>query len=634
MRRYILLVALGACSASPAISEGTQELVGAPSGTPTFPNTQVGQTSAAQTYYIYETTMTIGVHTDTISSIAYSCPDFTVNWAAGTTSDDCVNDGCGTESIAPGSSQGSDPDKVPYLVCPLLLDCEYDTIYSFTATFHPTVAAAVSCVLTITSTSGTQTYTLSGTGTAPPIHVTVSPASIGFGGVRTGSSSTPVAVTIANSGGSTATVSSVSVPSGFAIQSGPSAPFSVGSGSSQMLQVVCDPPSTGSYGGNMTIVTNDPITPTFSIPVSCTGITSTLAVSPSPAVIPTTRVGEPVQQTIEITNMGGASTTIQDVIITGVDTVNAPANNTPLAANGSTQAVVSFPATMAGPVSGNMHIDYDSGKSVDVAISGNALATSMSLTPDGDVDFGPVCAGQSAMRTFDVIANQAGPFVIQSISTPDAPFTVAAPSLPASVQGNAANTVSFMVTAAPTTAGPASSAITITTDIPNGQPDTITVDVTGLPAGVSATPTTLDLGPVPVSMTTLGQSINITNCGTTSINVSSATITGMDADAFAIVMNPASSSIDPAASAAWLIVMNASTPGQKQATFEVDYDGGSQMVPLTGEPFMPGGDGSGSSSNVTEKSSYYACNAGGAAALWPLALAFGVLVVRRRRRVE
>ena len=39
--------------------------------------------------------------------------------------------------------------------------------------------------------------------------------------------------------------------------------------------------------------------------------------------------------------------------------------------------------------------------------------------------------------------------------------------------------------------------------------------------------------------------------------------------------------IDANASASWLVVMNAQTVGEKDATFEVDYDGGSATIALT-----------------------------------------------------
>src|ERR1700733_14674071 len=59
VRRALLLLVLGACTSTLPTAETSSQLVGAPEGTTTFPSTQVGATSAAQTYYIYEITNTV-----------------------------------------------------------------------------------------------------------------------------------------------------------------------------------------------------------------------------------------------------------------------------------------------------------------------------------------------------------------------------------------------------------------------------------------------------------------------------------------------------------------------------------------------------------------------------------------------
>jgi MYXO-CTERM domain-containing protein len=230
---------------------------------------------------------------------------------------------------------------------------------------------------------------------------------------------------------------------------------------------------------------------------------------------------------------------------------------------------------------------------------------------------------------FDVVANEDGSFELSAVSQPTAPFSVMTPTLPASVEGDAGNTVSFSVTAAPTDAGSASSTIDVNTDIPMGQADTISLAVEGLPAGVTPTPATLDLGAVAVQTTSQGQTITLSNCGASALTIADTVITGDQAPDFTIVQSPTSTTIDANASASWLVVMNAQTVGEKDATFEIDYDSGSATVPLTGVAFDPnaaGSDGGGG----TDKSSYYACSAGRGAALWPIGLA--LLALRRRRK--
>jgi MYXO-CTERM domain-containing protein len=335
-------------------------------------------------------------------------------------------------------------------------------------------------------------------------------------------------------------------------------------------------------------------------------------------------------QSISLTNTGAATATISSVTVTGMSMVSAPPANTMLAQNQTAMAVISFDAAAAGSATGDLTVVTDT-STLDIPITADALVTSMSVTPDGEVDFGPVCSGQSKTQMFSLVATAAGPFQLTAVSTPDDPFSVTTPTLPASVQGNAGNTVTFSATVAPTTAGSATSTFGVTTDIPNGTPDSIALTVIGLPSGVSATPPMVDLGEVAIQTTSLGQEIDLSNCGDAAITIAGATIYGSDAyntDAFSIVSQPPSMMVAANTTVSWLVVMNSQLPGQLAATFEVDYSGGSATVALVGEPYDPSGSDTGTSSS--DKSSYYACSTGRGAALWPIALA--LVALRRRRR--
>jgi hypothetical protein len=625
VRRLIILLAL--CVPAVAGAAPSAPIPVSPATSGAFPNTQVGNTSAAQDYTIEEISLHIAL-SETVS-IAYSCPDFTVTPTSGTIYNSCQNIGCETED-----------DTVPCIE-PTTVICTPEVNMSFAATFHPTVAAAVSCVLSITSSGGSsETYTLSGTGTPPPIDVSASPGSIAFGGVRIDTTSSTVNVTVSNTGGSPATISSVAISgTGYAIASGTSTSHTLAAGTSELHGVTCSPGETvGALGaGALTISSNDPTNPTITIPLSCSGITSKVAVSPSPIVIPTTRVGEPVMQTVTFTNTGAATATLSSVAVTGMTMVSAPPAGTMLAENQSANAVISFDAAMAGSATGDLTIATDTGM-IDVPITADALVTTMSLTPDGEVDFGPVCSGESKTQMFSLLANSDGPFELTAVSMPDAPFSVVTPMLPASVQGDAANTVTFSVTATPADVGSAASSIMVTTDIPNGTPDTITLTVVGLPTGVSATPPTVDLGEVAIQTTSLGQQVDLSNCGSAEITIADTMIYGDDAGDFSIVQQPTSMTVAPNSTVSWLVVMNAQSigsgsDGSVDATFEIDYSGGSSTVALVGEPYDPNAGSGSDGGSTSDKSSYYACSTGRGAALWPIALALVALRRRRRRNV-
>jgi MYXO-CTERM domain-containing protein len=142
---------------------------------------------------------------------------------------------------------------------------------------------------------------------------------------------------------------------------------------------------------------------------------------------------------------------------------------------------------------------------------------------------------------------------------------------------------------------------------------------------VTATPESLDLGSLQVNTTTLGQEARLSNCGTAPIAFSNARIEGPDALDFAIVQQPSSSTIAPAETASWLIVLQAHSVGPKQATFAVDHDGGTASVTLQGE-------GLGDLIEGLGRGSYYACSTGNAGTLWPVTVALALIWRRRRRR--
>jgi len=613
--RSLIWIAMGLAACQAATSSTEQPLLTPAAavlqtdGTSTFNATQVGQTSNTLHFAIRTNTNNTTV---TISSFSYSCPDYTVTGTLpGYAERDCETT-CAT---------GGNP-----IICPIVSCTDYD--YAFTAVFHPSVAATTSCVVTINTDAGAPVLTLGGTGTPPPIHVSAAPGSINFGGVRVSTDSTGVGVTITNSGGATATINSVTASAGFVV-TGNTGSHGLGAGASEGVTVVCHPSVVGADNGNLTISSNDPSNPTINIGLGCSGTDSSLAISPSPAVLPTIRVGETEQQNITITNAGGAATSLQNVTLTGMTMVTAPPPGTMLAAGQMTTATIAFDAQAKGDVSGVLHIDYDNGKTVDTQITAKAVATSLSLTPDGDVELGPICIGQTHTQDFALIAADEGAFKLTSVTMPESGFTLTAPTLPATVQGSAANTVKLTVHAAPASDGDLTSSFQLVTDIPMATPHTINLHMLGLTEGVNGPPM-VDLGGNLINQTSLGQHVQISNCTDTPVTIASVNISGTDAADFAVVDQPTDLTIMPAQSIQWLVVLDPHSGGDKSAQFNANFDGGTTVVPLIGEgltDMLPPQDDAG-----TSKSSYYACNAGSTSAFLPVALALGGLLVRRRRR--
>lgn len=574
----------------------------------TFANTQVGTSSAPHTIQVNAS----GYSYNEIDNIVENCPDFSIDWAPGVAYktcepvEPCIQQ-CPAQSAAicgPGS------ETVPYY---------------FSATFTPTVATTVSCSVTIYSTN-VVTVTLTGTGTVPPLSADMQPTSYNFGDVRRNTSSTPATINVRNTGGQTLTVSNVTTSGGaFSLEGGTQTSFSVAPGASRAINVICSPTVVGGTNGTLSVANNySPL----SVPLSCTGIDSALDISPSPLTLPTTRVGEPRTQTVTLRNSGTASMTIANVSLSGagINLDAAPAPNTVLGPNQTASATVTFAAGASGDATGTLTVSYDS-ETRSSQITARALDTSMSMNPSGTVDLGPVCMGQSTSKQFQIVANEQGPFSVDSISMPAGAFSVAATGLPAAIQGAGANTYSFMVAASPTDLGPQSAMLTVDTDIPNAEPQTTMIVVEGLAEGVNGSPAELDLGGVPVGSNTIGQTITITNCTTDPVALTNARIEGLDAGEFSIVDFPETPDVASTKNAEFLIIASPDSIGAKEALFKVDHPGGTVTVNLLGDGI--GEDPGGDDDAVDGRPSYYACSTGHASHAWPLLLA--LLALRRRR---
>lgn len=623
MRPLLLAAALAAVSAcqivEPETSSTEQALTGvafSPVSGGTVGNVQVGSTSSPFSISINPTGLTAGSYQ--IQSIT-GCPDFSVN-APGlpaTVYKTCVEyEPCFAQCI---------PQAAPLCI-------EWEIVgYNFTTSFHPAVPGASSCALQVqVSTLGLKTYTINGTGTLPPIDIDVSPTAVNFGDVRRNTASSDAAVIVRNLGGQPLSVTGATASAGYSITGGPAGGVSIPVSGSQTYTIACNPTATGAMPGTFRVTSNDPATPTSTVTLACNGIDSNLNVTPSPAAVPTTRVGEPTTRSVSLANTGAAPMTIQSATITGagLTATGLPLPGATIAGGGSVNAMIQFDAMEPGDKAGALTIVYDGGQMRSIPISAKALATSMSLSPDGTIDLGPVCVGQSNSRTVTIAANADGGFRVTGVSTPDGPFTVTTPTLPATLQGAGANNQMLTFTTAPTAVGPAAATVIVTTDIPNAPPRGLDLSVTGLTAGISATPFELDLGPSEVNVPTIGQEVSVTNCSTSAAELTNPRIEGDDAADFAIVQAPGLM-LGPNDTVSWLIIANPHSIGSKSALFSVDHAGGTASVMLNadglGEPVGedPAADGA---------TSYYACSTGTGAASLPIGLALAALLIRRRRR--
>jgi hypothetical protein len=587
-----------------------------------FADQQVHTASTAHTFTISPAS---GVQSDTVTAITESCPDFSV--AA-----------VGLPAVVKNVCTGGGSACTGYAA----------TTYSFTATFTPQVTGTTSCPVSVTISGTTTSFTLTGKGIEPAVRESVSPASaLDLGQVRVGDTSAAASVLVRNfgSGPQPMTVSSVAfdaagTSAGFAIASGTTGSHVVAAnGGSDPYTITCTPGSAAPLTGTLTISTDDPATPSTHIAVTCTGIESDLAFLPSsPALLAgkqaqkATRVGEPVTVPITLENDGTASMTVHSLALDGdqLSFVGTPPAEFTIASGKGVDVVLQFSAATAvdqGTL-GTLTVTYDDAQVRTINVLGAALATSMSISPDGNVDLGPVCIGKTASQPFFILKNNPGTFVVSAISQPAAPFSIAgmlpAPD-PIAVDTNA---VDFMATVTPTAAGALHSSFSVTTDIPASTPHAIDLVATALPAGVTPTPTMVDLGTISVGATSVGQMVTLTNCGDAPLTLSQTEIVGANAGDFAIASAPTTTAIPAGGAAQFVITLTPAAAGSLTATLQLTYDTGVAMVPLAGT-----GTGEVPDTRTPEASTYYGCSigSGGGGGVGLILVGLALTGVRRRR---
>jgi MYXO-CTERM domain-containing protein len=372
------------------------------------------------------------------------------------------------------------------------------------------------------------------------------------------------------------------------------------------------------------------------VSLSCEGIDSNLDIAPSPAAVPTTRVGEPRSQTITVRNTGAASLNLVSAAIVGdhLSLASMPRYGT-YNQNDAATFDVMFAADAPGDATGTVTLTYDGGQTRTLSVSATAQPTSMSISPDVAYDLGAVCVGANAAKDFSIVATEAGPFAVTAVEPPDEPFTLITPALPGSVQGAGANMFTFTAGVAPTAPGPVRSSLTVQTDIPGGTAREISLTATGIPDGVNGPSEGVNLGGAPLGTTTLGRPVSITNCGTASVTLSNARIEPAD-NVFAIVQPPEQTTLAPGEHADWLVIFKPTAPGEQSETFNVDTgDGATVQVQLLGDGLTDDGTIGDPNGTGTDKvPSYYACSAGGSTAMWPIGLALAGLIRKRRRSLS
>ncbi len=331
-----------------------------------------------------------------------------------------------------------------------------------------------------------------------------------FGSVAVDSSPQST-LTIYNTGNSTMAVSGISYPSGFSGNwSG-----TIGAGSSRAVTVTFCPTSAMSYGGTVT-VNSDETGGVNTIAASGAGTvtaTRTISVNGNLAFggVP---VGSSAQSTLTIYNNGNSTLTVSSISYPSGFSGNWSGT---IAAGGSQPVTVTFSPTSTISYGGTVTVnsDYTGGVNT-IAASGTGTPTpTRIISLSGNLAFGSVTVGSTAQTTLTIY------------NTGNSTLTVSSISYPSGFSGNWSGTIGaggsqpVTVTFSPTSTIGYGGTVTVGSDCTSGV-NTIAASGTGtpLPTRIISLSGNLAFGSVTVG-STAQTTLAINNTGNSTMTVSS-----------------------------------------------------------------------------------------------------------------
>jgi len=244
---------------------------------------------------------------------------------------------------------------------------------SFTVTFAPTNAIAVTGSVSITSNAPGSpiTIALAGTGTQPQI--AANPTSVSFGTVTDGTSNSQT-ITLENQGNATLTFSQIAVAGTGFTETGLSTSTTIAAGGSTTFNAVFTPSSPTTVPGSITLTTNGTPSP-FVINLSGTGAAASLSLGASPSTLSFGNVNDGSNYSLatSITNNGNSNITVSGVAVIGAGfSASGISSGTMLTPGQTVTLTAVFAPTTPGAVTG-----------ASITVTSNAAPLTIGLSGTG-----------------------------------------------------------------------------------------------------------------------------------------------------------------------------------------------------------------------------------------------------------
>jgi Transmembrane protein 131-like N-terminal/HYDIN/CFA65/VesB-like, Ig-like domain/Abnormal spindle-like microcephaly-assoc'd, ASPM-SPD-2-Hydin len=500
----------------------------------------------------------------------------------------------GSADLTISAANVSGPFDVTGLTVPLVIASGAQA--TFDVAFSPTVAGAVAGGVELVNDSTNApslTVSLDGRGTRST--VALAPASHDFGDQVVGTTSLALTVTVTNGGTAPLDVSSAIASGPFALVA-PFTPPAIAPGDSATFDVTFAPTAPGAAAGAVTIASDDPSSPA-TLPLAGHGIAPALSASPASVAFGTQLIGSATTQDVTLTNSGTAPLHLSGFGIAGANpgdfaVASAPPLSAPVAAGDSVTVTVRFVPTAHGARSGRLTVASDAfGQSgFFVALGGAGYGPRIVLSPNPR-DFGEANVGDGVAADVSVQNTGESTLTITSVmfSGANASDFTASASLPFTV--GAGESKPFALIMAPSAVGARAATATFVSDDPLTPSAQVALTGTGTSPRIAIAPTTVDFGAELVATTSSARTVTVSNTGTGPLTISSVSIGGADAAAFAVAPVTTPLVLAPGGSQDLSVTFTPDRIAAESAALTIASDDRGTMsavVPLDGRGVSPG----------------------------------------------
>ena len=395
--------------------------------------------------------------------------------------------------------------------------------------FSPTTEGPVSGNLTLqTDDPVVASVVVSLTGKGTRSKIAVSPASVAFGAQRVSTTQSRI-ISVTNEGSASLRVSFVST-SGSPDFSAPSPSFELPPGAYRELTVSFTPTVEGNLQATLKLETDDPGSPSFTVPLSGTGVRPKLVVTPDPLDFGPQGVGTSTTRTLTLSNTGTGPLTFLSASFEGggpndffLEGVTFPVTLPPQQV---LSVAVRFKPSIQGIVSKVLEFRTNDPDlfAPKVSVSGTGVRPRIEVNPMA-IDFGTQGVGTTSAQVMVLRNTGLSTLLISSISLtgPDAgAFTLEGVTLPMALEPSQTRAVTVRFT--PVVGGKATATLQVNSN--DEETPVVTVSLTGraevpaLEVSVSA----LAFGDQRVGTISEPRTLLVRNTGTGSLKITGVSV--------------------------------------------------------------------------------------------------------------